>query len=216
MKEKKYFEQVKEAGKNTNILLGIIGVLVLVNLLIVKGLIGVAQNKTVVIQVPGMMEKGKYMIGSSFASDNVYRMWVRIWVDSIGTFSYENVKKKYEEIYPFLDTQTSISSKANILKFISFVETNFISQKFRLSDITIKDLPGGYKKIIAYGTVYRKIGGSEDLLSGMKYAYEFITYVKNGSIFIKSINTSFYAINSPDQKKIIKKNHYIDLTGKLK
>ena len=206
----RYFEKIEGHKSFIKILLGIIGGLIIINLIIVKSLISVASNKTIVIQVPQFLESGKYIIGNTFASENVYKMWVKVWVQDIATFSYQNIREKYKNIYPFLDKQTAHKSKADLSRFIEFVETNFIQQEFKISEITSKKLPGGYIKVIAYGTITRKIGSSDDQLNGMRYAYEFITYVKNGQIYIKSIKTSFYALVDRQQKEKLKENNYVN------
>lgn len=205
-----YFEKIEGHKQFIKVLIGIIIALLLVNIVIVKSLITVASNKNISIQVPQFMESGEYIIGSTFASDNVYKMWVKVWIQDIASFSYQNIREKYQNIYPFLDLQTAHKSKADLARFIEFVEKNFIQQDFKISEITTKKLPGGYVKVIAYGTVQRKIGSSKDQLNGMRYAYELVTFVKNGQIYIKSIKTSFYALVDKDQKDKLKSNAFVN------
>jgi hypothetical protein len=162
------------------------------------------------------MSSGKYRVGATFASPEVYRMWGKVWLDELSNFAYGNVREKYSNIYPFLDPQTAYKSKTDLEKFISFVEENYLTQSFKADDIITREMPGGYTNIVVNGTLKRFIGNSEDQLSGLKYSYEFLTYVKNGQIYIKSIKTSFYAAMDRDQSKIIKGNKFVNFDENLK
>jgi hypothetical protein len=206
-----YFDKVENYKKFIKILLGIIIALIITNLLIVKGLMSVAASKTIVLQVPGYLEKGTYVISGNKASPKVYKMWVRLWVNTIGNFSYKNVENKYKFIYEFLDPQTAFKNKANIKRFIEFVKQNFITQSFHLQGIKLQRLPHGYVKVIAYGTINRYIGNRKDELSGVRYAYEFVTYVNNGQIYISSIKSYFYKV-ALDKKSLnkLKSNKFMD------
>lgn len=210
-----YFSKSDGYKDFIKILVGIIAVQLIAILIAIKSLISVAENKTVVLEVPQFLESGKYRIGASFASENVYKMWVKVWVQDIANFSYQNIEEKFNNIYPFLDKDTAFKSKQDIQRFIEFVKTNYVQQKFKISDIVVKKLNKQYVKVIVYGTVYRKIGGAEDSLNGLKYAYEFITYVRNGQIYIKSIKTSFYALSDVKQKNILNNNKYVNFDDVL-
>lgn len=72
-------------------------------------------------------------------------------------------------------------------------------------------MPNGYVKIIAYGKMNRYIGNRPDGLSGIRYAYEFITYVRNGQIYISGIKSYFYKVTL-DKKSLykLKNNKFID------
>ena len=210
MHNKSFFNKLKGSESVIKLLLGIIGGLMIIIVFMLKGYIGVIQNKTVTIQIPQFMESGKYIIGNTFASDNTYKMWAKVWVEDIANFSYQNIREKYANIYPFLDKQTALKSKSDMIRFIEFVEGNFITQNFQVSSIELKKLPGNYKKITVYGTVHRTIGSSKDQLNGMRYAYEFITYVKNGQIYIKSIKTSFYSLSDKRQRDKLKENTFVN------
>lgn len=96
-----YFEDLKnEAGKN-KVLLSIIGGLIVVNLVAIKALVSVASNKTVNIQVPQFLEPGAYAIDSSAASEKVFKMWTKLWVQELGNFSYKTVREKYLLLWNF-------------------------------------------------------------------------------------------------------------------
>jgi len=211
-----YFSGI-EAHKNLNkVLVGIIVGLLLINLLIVKSLIGVASNKTIQISVPQFLESGDYVIGSTFASENVYSMWVKVWTEQMANFSYKDIADKYEGIYPFLDSQTAFKSKSEIKKFIEFAQTNFITQSFKIDDIKVEKLRSGFVKITAFGHIKRKIGSRQDKLSGMRYAYEFTTYVRNGQLYINSIKTSFYGLTDKVQREKLSKNKFVNFDEVLK
>jgi len=205
-----YFEKQESYKTTIKILVGIIASLVILNLLIVKSLIGVAENKTIKIQVPQFMESGDYLIGNTFANENVFKMWTRVWIQDIGTFSYKDLRQRYESIFPFLDKETAFKSKSEILKFIDFVETNFVTQKFDMKDIKFKKLQGGYVKVTAYGSIKRSIGKQKDKLNGMRYAYEFICYVRNGQIYINSITSSFYGLVDRREKDKLRSNKFVN------
>lgn len=205
-----YFDKQDHYKNFIKILAGIIVALVIVNLLIVKALIGVASNKTIQIQVPQFMETGEYVIGNTFANENVFKMWTRVWIQDIASFSYKDLRDRYESIYPFLDPETAFKSKSEMVKFIDFVEANFVTQKFDLKDMTITKLSGGYMKIVAYGTIKRSIGKEKDKLSGMRYAYEFVTYVRNGQVYINSISSSFYGLVDVREKEKLKANKFVN------
>lgn len=205
-----YFDQV-EGNKNfIKILLVIIGVLIFVNLLIVKSLISIAENKNIRIQVPQFMESGEYVIGGTSASENVYKMWAKVWTQDVSNFSYKDIEEKYTNLYPFLDANTAHKSKSDILNFISFVKENFIQQKFSVNNVVVKTVEDGFVRITVYGNIYRKIGDSVDELNGMKYSYEYLTYVKNGQIYIKSLKTSFYSLNDKRERDKLKNNSYVN------
>jgi len=205
-----HFNKLEKKESTIKILVGVIVFQLILNAFIVKGYIGVIQNKTINIQVPEFMESGKYVIGNTFASDNTYKMWAKVWTEDIANFSYQNIREKYQNLFPFLDRNTARKSKSGLMRFISFVEDNSISQSFKISEIKTKDLPGHYKKITVYGTVNRKIGASNDQLNGMRYAYEYITYVQSGQIYIKSIKTSFYSLSDQRQKDKLKENTFVN------
>ena len=206
-----YFDKIENYKTFMKVLVGIIVALIIVNLLIVKGLMNVAASKTIIVQVPGQLDKGEYVISSNKASSNVYKMWARLWVNTIGNFSYKNVEEKYKFIYEFLDPQTAFKNKANIAKFIEFVKQNFITQSFHLENIKLQKMPHGYVKIIAYGKIKRYIGNQKDELSGVRYAYEFVTYVRNGQIYISAIKSYFYKV-ALDKKSLnkLKNNKFMD------
>lgn len=205
-----YFEKQESYKSFIKILIGIIAGLIILNLLIVKSLINIASNKTIEIQVPQFMESGEYIIGNTFASEDVFKMWTKVWVQDIATFSYKDLRSKYEGLYPFLDTDTAFKSKSEMVKFIQFVENNFITQNFALKDIKIEKMENGFMKIKAFGTLTRMIGNEKDSLSGMKYSYEFITYVRNGQIYINSINSKFEGLADPREKEKLKENKFIN------
>ena len=205
-----YFDQQEKSKGFIKILVGIIAGLIILNFLIVNALIGIAQNKTINIQVPQFLESGDYVIGNTFANENVYKMWTKVWVQEIASFSYKDLRDRYNALYPFLDPQTAYKSKSEMIKFIDFVESNFITQKFDLKDLSIKKLKGGYVKITAHGSIKRSIGKEKDRLSGMRYAYDFITYVRNGQVYINSINSSFYGLVDVREKEKLKANKFVN------
>lgn len=205
-----YFDNINSLKLTIKVLSGLLVAMILLNLLIAKGLMSVANNKTVVIQVPQVLETGRYAIGADFASKPVYKMWAKVWVDAIANFSYKDIAKKFESIYPFLDPETAYKSKSDIMKFIDFVQKNFITQKFELLDIKVKPIDKKYTKIIVLGKIYRKIGNSPDPLSGLRYVYEFVTYVRNGQIYITSVKTSFFGKLDKNEMDKIKKNKYLN------
>lgn len=205
-----YFDKQNSHVKFIKILIGIIVSLIIANLLIVGGLISVASNKEVRIQVPQFLENGEYFIGNTQASENVYKMWSRVWINDIANFSYKDLRKKYEGLYPFLDPQTAFQSKSELAKFIKFVEGNYVSQTFDLKTIDVSKVAGGFMKITANGTIKRAIGKEKDDLSGMRYTYEFIAYVKNGQIYINSIKSSFSGLVDVREKEKLKSNEYVN------
>jgi len=200
-----FFDKIEEQKGRNKIFLSIIIALILVNLLAFKAIISIASNKTIVIQVPQFLESGEYVIGNTFANNNVYKMWGRVWFQNIGNFSYKNVRKRADGIIPFLDPQTAFENKSKILKFVDFVETNFITQDFEIIDIFIEDLPNGYKKLTAQGFIKRTIGKKNDNLNGLPFSYELILFVRNGQIFINSIVSFLSDPADPNtRKKLIK------------
>ena len=205
-----YFSNSESYKGFIKILIGIIVGLILLNLLIVKSLINLAENKTIKIQVPQFMESGDYVIGNTFANENVYKMWVKVWTEDIASFSYKNIRTKYKDIFPFLDPQTAFKSKSEMLKFIDFIESNFILQKFKLKNIKTQKLRGGFVKVTAFGSIERIIGNKRDKLSGMRYSYEFICYVRNGQIYINSITSSFYGLVDKRSKDRLRTNKFVN------
>ena len=205
-----YFDNIANLKNFIKILLGIIGAMLIINLLLVKSLISLSSNKDIVLQVPQFLEKGKYYIGATFASENVYKMWSRIWIESLANFSYKDIRKKYKEVYPFLDPQTAFKNKTELLKFIDFVEQNFITQKFKITRMDTKRLQGGYVQVKVIGKLTRIIGNKEDELSGIDYIYTITAYTKNGQIYINSIKSKFGAMGAGNNKRKLKQNKYIN------
>jgi len=216
MENGSHFNKQKTKDRIITILLIIVGVQFVFNAFIAKGYINVAENKEIKIQIPQFLEAGEYIIGNTYASDNTYRAWARLWTQDIANFSYQNIREKYQNIYPFLDKDTVRESKSDLLRFIDFVEENSITQSFDISaDIKIKQLPGQYKKITVYGTIHRKIGSTHDQLNGMRYAYEYVTYVRSGQIFIKTIKTSFYSLSDKRQRDQLKENSFVNFEDNI-
>jgi len=205
-----YFDKTESLKTFIKILSGVIVALILLNLLIFKSLISVIENKTIQIQVPQFMEAGNYVIGDSFASEKVYKMWVSIWIKNMTSFSYKNIRQKYNTIYPFLDSQTAFKSKSEIMRFADFVEKNFITQRFNLNDIKVRRASNGMTKVTAYGKVYRRIGKKKDELDGLQYSYTFTVYTRHGQIYIYSIKSSFYRVRNSKNKDKLKSNTYVN------
>lgn len=211
-----YFDKIEGHKSFIKILLGIIVALLLVNIISIKALISLSSNKVIDITVPNFMDSGAYRIGATFASPEVHKMWSKVWLNEIGSFSYGNVRQKYANIYPFLDPQTIYKSKSDLEKFIEFVEENYLTQSFQADNIITREMAGGYTNIVVTGILKRHLGNSEDQLSGLKYSYEFLTYVRNGQIYIKNIKTSFYAAMDIDQERIISNNKFVNFDETLK
>jgi hypothetical protein len=211
-----WFDKQKALETKTKILLGIIGVMAIMLLLAFKAVLSIASNKTIVIEVPNTLEPGKYTIGNTFASDSVFKMWAKIWVQTIGNFSYEDVDKKVRSIYEYIEPTATFKNKQKLESFIEFIKKNFITQSFDIKDIFIKKtVKPGLRKIIVYGILRRNIGGKEDKVSGLLYQYEIYAFVKNGQIFINSISLSLanpfdsevkrrlHSVNSVDYEKLL-------------
>lgn len=209
--EGNYFEDLKnQTGKN-KVLLGIIGGLLIVNLIVFKGLLDVASNKTVVFQVPNYLEPGEYVIGSTFANQNIFKMWSKVWITEIANFSYKDVREKVGSIMEFLAPETAYKNKSQLLKFIDFIEANFITQSFAPDNYDIKEMAKkGFYSISWEGTLKRTIGTKNDPVSNIKYKYEFICYVKNGQIYIHSLKTDVADFNEGNNRKILKENEFIN------
>lgn len=209
--EGNYFEDLKnQTGKN-KVFLGIIGGLLIVNLIVFKGLLDVASNKTVVFQVPNYLEPGEYVIGSTFANQNIFKMWSKVWISEMANFSYKDVREKIGNIMEFLAPETAYKNKAQLFEFIDFVEANFITQSFSPDNYEIKELSKkGFYSISWAGILKREIGNTNDPLSNLKYKYEFICYVKNGQIYIHSLKTDLENPNEVINKKTLKENEFIN------
>lgn len=204
-----YFEDLKNQATKNKVLLFIIGALLIVNLVTIRGLLGVASNKTVVFQVPNYLESGEYVIGSTFANENIFKMWSKVWITELANFSYKDVREKVENIMSFLAPETVYENKAKLLEFIEFIEANFITQSFKPDNYTFKELSKkGFYSISWEGFLHREIGMKNDPLSDLKYKYEFVTYVKNGQIYIHSLRTDF--ANLKDVTHKIKDNEFIN------
>ena len=186
-----------------------VAILLVINILIARSLISIASNKNVNIQVPQFMESGDYTIGATEASENVFNMWARVWVEGIGSFSYNNIDQRIETFLPFIDSQTMYKNKSELIKFADFVKTNFITQKFSIQDIKTERISKSHYKVTAFGTINRQIGKSEDQLNGMRYAYTFVCYVRNGQIYIQSISSSFFGLTDTTDQRKLKLNKFV-------
>lgn len=211
-----YFDKEKESDSKSKIFVVIIISLLVINLLAFKGIMSIAQNKTVVLQVPQFLESGEYVIGNTFANENVYKMWIKVWVTEAGNFSYKDVRKRTEDLFPFLDPQTAFENKSKLQEFADFVEENYITQEFKLDDIKVeKTSTDGYTKVIALGTIHRTIGTKKDELNGFKYSYEFIVFVRNGQIYINSMKS---LMTNPAETPVAKKleaNEFVEFNSTI-
>jgi len=210
-----FFDKNKETNSTTKILGAVIVGMLILNLLAFKSVLSIAENKTIVVEVPQFLESGKYKIGNTFASDNVHKMWARIWTEDIANFSYDNVRKRITSIFDYLAPETVYENKEKFFDFIKFVEKNYITQKFKITDFYVEDLDRGYKKVYILGKIYRKIGSKKDKLSGLTYVYEYITFVRNGQIFIKSLKTYLASATDPATKAKLRAAESVDYQSEL-
>ena len=204
-----YFESIKKTEKQNKIFLAIIGVMLLLNLIAFKSVFSIASNKTIQIVVPQYLEGGKYTMGSTFASRNVYKMWAKIWIQDLANFSYKDINKKYEEIYPFLSPTTAMDTKAKMINLIKYVQMNFITQTYDIKDIYVSK-KGSFTRIEIKGVLSRKIGLKTDPLSNTDYAYVIYTYIKNGQIFIQNIKSYVLNIKDASIERKLKDNKYVN------
>lgn len=205
-----YFDKTKKQGTTINILLSIIGILILLNLLAFKMVANIAENKTINIQVPAFMDTGDYVIGNTRATDNVYKMWGRIWMDQLANYSYKDIDERIKYIEPFLASATMFKNKAKLKELSSFVRQNFLTQTFKTKDVSIKKLAKGYVKIIAKGTIYRTVGLKKDKINGIPYTYEIIAYTRNGQVYIKNVKSFITTVRDGSIERKLKNNPYVN------
>lgn len=212
-----YFEDLKNQSGKNKILLVIIAALLIINLIMFKSLINIASNKTVQFQVPNFLESGEYVIGSTFANENVFKMWSKVWITELANFSYKDVRERVGHIIEFLAPETTYKNKAELLEFINFVEENFITQSFAPDNFEIKELnKKGFYSVSWTGIVKREIGMKNDPLSNIKYKYEFTCFVRNGQIYIHSLKTDFADSNDVTLAKDLKGNEFINYDYQVK
>ncbi len=202
-------------NSTTKILIGIVIAMLILNLLAFRSILSISSNKTILIQVPQVLESGKYAIGSTFASNNVYRMWTRLWIESLANFSYLNVEKRVSDIYPYLAPETAFKNKSNLLTFISAMKQNYVTQKYNIQDIFISNEPKGFKKIVVYGKIYRTIGGKKDTVYGSNYVYEIIAFVRNGQVYIKNLNAHLATIKDSNLKQKLLNDKRVDYSNEI-
>lgn len=205
-----YFDKTKKQGTTINILLSIIGILILLNLLAFKMVANIAENKTINIQVPAFMDSGDYVIGNTRATDNVYKMWGRIWMDQLANYSYKDIDQRIKYIEPFLATSTMFKNKAKLKELSAFVRQNFLTQEFKTTDISIKKLSKGFVKIIAKGTIYRTVGLKKDKINGIPYTYEIVAFTRNGQVYIKNVKSFITTVRDSSIERKLKNNPYVD------
>jgi len=205
-----YFEGVKNQAVVLKVLIGVIAAMFLLNLVAFKMVANIAENKTVKIQVPQYMDSGSYVIGANGASDNIYKMWGRIWFEQLTNFSYKNIDEKIKYIEPFLNKQTIFKNKSDLKEMAQDIKTNFITQKFKISKYEIKRLKKGYVEIKAKGKLYKRVGLRKDKLNGIPFEYKIIAYTKNGQVYIKSLDSYIIKIKDTDVEKKLEKNPYVN------
>lgn len=212
-----YFEDLKNQSGKNKILLVIIAALLIINLIMFKSLINIASNKTVQFQVPGFLESGEYVIGSTFANENVFKMWSKVWITELANFSYKDVRERVGHIIEFLAPETTYKNKAELLEFIDFVEENFITQSFSPDNFEIKELnKKGFYSVSWTGIIKREIGMKNDPLSNIEYKYEFTCFVRNGQIYIHSLKTDVANPNDVALAKKVNDNEFINYDLKIK
>ena len=211
-----YFDKTKKQGTTINILLSIVGILILLNLLAFKMVANIAENKTINIQVPAFMDTGEYIIGNTRATDNVYKMWGRIWMDQLANYSYKDIEERIKYIEPFLSASTMFKNKAKLKELSSFVRQNFLTQTFKTKEVDVKKLPRGFVKIIAKGTIYRTVGLKEDKINGIPYTYEIIAFTRNGQVYIKNVKSFITTVKDVNIEKKLKSNPYVDFDQVIK
>jgi len=205
-----YFESNTNQGIIIKILIGIVGVMFLLNIVAFKLVANIAENKTINIQVPQYMDSGNYVIGNRGASENIYKMWGQIWFDQLTNFSYKNIDEKIKYIEPFLDNQTIFKNKTSLTELATSIKANFITQKFNIHKYEIIRLKKGYVKIKASGKLYRHIGLRKDKLNGIPFVYTIISYTKNGQVYIKNLDSYIQKGRDLALEKRLKSNPYVN------
>jgi len=205
-----YFDKTKKQGTTINILLSIIGILLLLNLLAFKMVANIAENKTINIQVPAFMDTGDYVIGNTRATENVYKMWGRIWMDQLANYSYKDIDERIKYIEPFLAKSTMFKNKAKLKELASFVRQNFLTQTFKTKDLSVKKLRKGYVKVTARGTIYRTVGLKKDKINGIPYTYEIIAFTRNGQVYIKNVKSFITTVRDSSIERKLKNNPYVN------
>ena len=184
---KSFFQQNKIGSFAKNKLYIVIGLLILLNLFTVKGLISVAENKTVVVQVPQVMEAGNYSIGANDVSNNVLTMWAKVWTAEIGNYNYKNIDKKVAGILPFFGGAELMKSKAALRRFITQVTSNYLSARSTVQSTTVERINSKYKKVSVVVKQERFVGRKHDSLSNANFIYEYTVFARNGQVYIENL-----------------------------
>ena len=201
---------------NNKVLIGIIITLILLLVFAFKSILTVAENKTILIEVPSIIEPGKYAIGPKQATNGVHKMWAKVWASEIGNFSYKNIDKKIKGILPFIDPMSIYKNKMKLLKTEDYVISNYITQKFHISDVYIKTFPKGRKRVVVVGRIFRDVGDKPDAINDLPYYIGFITFVRNGQVYIQSIDSGVIDYNDGTIEKRLKdiKSYYMEKADK--
>lgn len=206
-----YFDSSKNQQTIIKILFAVLVIQFIFNAVLFKSVIDVASDKTFKFEVPAFLETGEYSIGTSFANDRVYKMWTKLWVQEISSFSYEDINEKMDSIMDFLDPATAYKNKSELLKFVDFAKENFVTQKFDIEDFSISDTSKpGYKEIKWTGKLSRKIGLKDDPLTGLKYSYVFTCFTRNGQIYIHSMTLQRENMDERKTREALKANQFIN------
>jgi len=207
----KYFDGSKNQEKTIKILIGIIVFEAIINIVMFKSVLNIAGDKTFKFEVPSFLETGEYAIGTTFASEKVYKMWTKIWVEEISNFSHKDIRERMSSIIDFLDPKTAYKNKAELLKFVDFVEQNFISQSFSSDRFDFeKTAKKGYYKVSWTGTLKRQIGLKKDPMTGLKYTYSFTCFTRNGQIYINNLSLKRTDEGQHRVKKFLKENEFVN------
>lgn len=207
----KYFDSSENKNVIIKILLGIIIVMMVINIGMFKSVLSVAGDKTFKFEVPSFLESGEYSIGTTFASEKVYKMWTKIWVEEMSNFSHKDVRERVSNVMDFLAPATAYKNKADLLEFVDFVEDNFVSQKFSPETFTIEETDKkGYFDIEWTGKLTREIGLKENSLAGLRYTYTFTCFTRNGQIYINNVELSQTDGKDSKTKKRLKENRFVN------
>jgi len=216
MSSGKFFEREKNQAATMKVLLGVIVALLLMLLVAFKMVVDIAGNKEITISVPQYIDPGDYVIGTHRSSDNVYKMWGRVWLQELTNFNYKNIDEKIKFIAPFLTDKTVFKNKASLKELVQTIKENFVSQKFKIEKYRIKHLKKGYVKIIADGKLYRTVGLRKDKLNGVPFRYEIIAYTRNGQVYIKSLDSYIKQASEGDNRRKLEKNPYVNFDDIIK
>ena len=135
------------------------------------------------------------LAGIKGANKVYYELWVKYLTEEISNFNPENINSNFQILIKAFYPRDYAKEEKKILKLVSLVKENLISQKFNISKIEIKKLKkendliseGIFK---AYGVATQKEGKKAEISKECSYLYK-MKYIR-GVLYVENFTTDCF------------------------